>query len=215
MEKEIDNKVVKVKRRKGIETSGRILTAAAELFARKGYSGVSVYEIAAAAGIGESSVYNHFKSKESILDALFEMFIEQTPQLRPSEEEIDRMMLIMQPEEIFKNILFYFGSHVNDTLSNIAMIINNEKYKNERAVDMYYKYVVREPSAWYERLITKMGEHGMIRPVDARMFAEQYNYVSIALTKEYFLAKYGLADERKVVGYMVKTIRFFCDLMKK
>lgn len=209
----MDN-TLKKKRKNGIETRERLLDSAADLFARQGYDGVSMHAIAAAAGIRESSVYNHFDSKESILEALFAQFVEQTPSLRPSDTEIDQMLLIMQPEEIFKAILFHFGSRVSDRMSHIAMVINNEKYKNPRAVEMYYAYVVAEPSAYYERLIGKMAQRGMIRPVDARMFAEQYNYVSIALTKEYFLAKNGLADERAVVGYMVKTIGFFCGLMK-
>lgn len=103
---------------------------------------------------------------------------------------------------------------MSELLLNTAMIINNEKYRNARAAEMYYRYVVAEPSSYYERLIKKMIARGMIKTVDARMFAEQYSYVSIALTKEYFLAKNGLADERTVVGYMVKTIGFFCGLMK-
>ncbi|MEL7603195.1 MAG: TetR/AcrR family transcriptional regulator [Bacillota bacterium] len=210
----MENATEKKKRKNGIETRERLLDAAAELFARQGFDGVSVYAIASAAGIRESSVYNHFASKADILEALFEQFIAQTPSLRPSDAEIDQMLLIMQPQEVFKAILFHFGSRVSDRMYNIAMVINNEKYKNPRAVEMYYRHVVAEPSDYYERLIRKMVQRGMVGAVDARMFAEQYNYVSIALTKEYFLAKNGLADERAVVGYMVKTIGFFCDLMK-
>ena len=203
------------KRKKGVETSERILEAAAKLFARSGYDGVSMQAIAAEAGIGESSIYNHFNSKQSILDTLFALFVERTPELRPSEAELDGMLLIMKPDEIMKNILFHFGSRVSDFLYNIAMIINIEKYRNAQAVDMYYKYVVEEPADYYERLFNKMASRGMIGPVDTRMFAEQYNYVSIALTKEYFLVKNGLADAHAVVGYMVKTIQFFCGLMEK
>ena len=123
--------------------------------------------------------------------------------------------MIMQPEEIFKNILFYFGGHVSGTIENIAMIINNEKYRNPRAAEMYYRYVVNEPSDYYERLIQKMSRCGMIRQIDARMLAEQYNYVSLSLTKEYFMAKNGLADMHSVVKYMIRTIEFFCGLMKE
>jgi AcrR family transcriptional regulator len=203
------------KRKKGIETSQRILESAAKLFAQSGFSGVPMQAIAAEAGIGESSIYNHFESKQSILDALFSLFIEKAPQMRPPESELDNMLLIMQPAEIMKNILFHFGSHVSDILANTAMIINQEKYRSAQAVDMYYKYVVREPSDYYERLFNKMEARGMIASVDTRMFAEQYNYVSIALTKEYFLVKNGLADAHAVVGYMVKTIQFFCGLMER
>lgn len=203
------------KRKKGIETTGRILEISADLFAHKGYDSVSVHEIAAAVGIKESSLYNHFKSKAGILETLFELFIEQAPESRPSDAELDKMLMIMQPEEIFKNILFYFGSHVSSTLEYIAMIIDNEKYRNPQAAEVYYKYMVSELADYYERLIKKMSERGMIKQVDARIIAEQYNYVSISLTKEYFMVKNGLADMQTVVKYMIKTISFFCGMMKE
>jgi hypothetical protein len=124
------------------------------------------------------------------------------------------MLDIMEPEEIFKSILFHVGKSVSGALSDTAMIINHEKFRDKRAAEMYYKYVVSEPADYYERLIDKMIIRGMVKSVDARAFAEQYNYVSIALTKEYIMAQYGYADARSVVGYMVKTLKFFCGLMK-
>jgi AcrR family transcriptional regulator len=203
------------KRKKGIDTTNKILEVSADLFAHKGYDNVSVYEIAKAVGIKESSLYNHFKSKNSILDTLLDIFTEHAPSARPSQEELDNLLQIMQPEEIFKHIVFYFGSHVSKILENIAMIINNEKYRNPKAAEVYYKRVVSEPAEYYESLINKMAQQGMIRRVDARIFAEQYNYVSIALTKEYYMAQNGLADLHSVVKYMVQTINFFCNLMKE
>lgn len=212
----VQNETKNIKKRKrGIETAQRIKDVASELFAHRGFDGVSVREIAVTAGIKESSLYNHFSSKANILEALYDDFIIMTPNSRPSEEEIDQMLGIMQPSEIFKNIVFHVGSHVNDTLANTAMIINYEKFKTPRAAEMYYKYVVNEPAAYYECLITKMMLRDMIKQVDARVIAEQYNYVSIALTKEYFMAKYGLADLKAVIDYVVKTLNFFCDMMKK
>ena len=55
------------KRKKGIETVNRILEISADLFAHKGYDGVTGHEIAEMVGIRESSMYNHFKNKTEIL----------------------------------------------------------------------------------------------------------------------------------------------------
>jgi len=202
------------KRKKGLATTHQILNAAADLFARNGYDGVSVRQIAEKTGVKESSLYNHFKSKSDILETLFDEFIKNVPETRPSNEEIDKMLMIMEPEEVFKSILFHVGKNVCGTLSNTAMIINYEKFRNPRAAEMYYKYVVNEPADYYERLINKMIGLKMVKPVDARIIAEQYNYISIALTKEYIMAQYGLADVHSVVAYMIKTLKFFCGLMK-
>ncbi len=51
----------------GRPTAERILTAAAELFALKGFHATTTREIAAAAGVRGASVYHHFPSKSEIL----------------------------------------------------------------------------------------------------------------------------------------------------
>ncbi len=44
-----------------------ILEAAAQVFAREGYEGATVTQIAQAAGLSEGSLYNYFRSKEELL----------------------------------------------------------------------------------------------------------------------------------------------------
>ncbi|MGH9105417.1 MAG: TetR/AcrR family transcriptional regulator [Acidimicrobiales bacterium] len=48
----------------------RLLAAAAELFAERGYHSVTLAEIGGAVGISGPGVYRHFKSKESLLGEL-------------------------------------------------------------------------------------------------------------------------------------------------
>jgi AcrR family transcriptional regulator len=52
------------------ETRARLLDAAADLFARKGFDAVSTDAVAAAAGRTSGAVYAHFGSKEGLLEAL-------------------------------------------------------------------------------------------------------------------------------------------------
>jgi len=60
-------------------TKTRILNSAYELFVQKGYRGSSMRDIAENAGIKAGSVYNHFKTKEDIFEAVF---IEKHPLFR-------------------------------------------------------------------------------------------------------------------------------------
>lgn len=53
-------------------TSGKIREAALQLFARSGYDGVALSEIAAAVGIKTPSIYAHYKSKDDLFLAIFE-----------------------------------------------------------------------------------------------------------------------------------------------
>jgi AcrR family transcriptional regulator len=54
----------------------KILLAAGEQFARRGYHAVSLADIGSAAGIVGSGVYRHFTSKSSILVALLEQVMD-------------------------------------------------------------------------------------------------------------------------------------------
>jgi AcrR family transcriptional regulator len=53
-----------------------ILDKAAELFARKGISATTVREIGDAAGILSGSIYHHFDSKDTIIDAIVSSYFD-------------------------------------------------------------------------------------------------------------------------------------------
>jgi AcrR family transcriptional regulator len=56
----------------------RIIEAAAQVFAQKGFTGSSVAEIAVKAEIGKGTIYAYFDSKEDLFFAVFEWYMMQT-----------------------------------------------------------------------------------------------------------------------------------------
>lgn len=58
------------KETKGERTTKRILDVSEDLFARYGYDGTSLRQIAAAAGIKEPGLYNHFAGKQALYEAV-------------------------------------------------------------------------------------------------------------------------------------------------
>ncbi|MEV7525348.1 helix-turn-helix domain-containing protein [Streptomyces sp. NPDC091371] len=60
------------------QTRGRLIDAAAELFARKGFHAVSAEAVADAAGRTTGALYSHFGGKEGLLLALLEVWKERT-----------------------------------------------------------------------------------------------------------------------------------------
>ncbi len=131
------------------------MEVSAGLFAGNGYDCVSMREIATASGIKESSLYNHFSSKEQILENLFAIFSKKAPESRPTEAELEQMLSLMSPGEVFKNILFYVGRNIDGLLENIAIVINHEKFRNKLASEIYFASVVEEPAEYYTKLIHK------------------------------------------------------------
>jgi AcrR family transcriptional regulator len=58
-----------------LTTSDRILDAAEDLFAEKGYSATSLGDVADRVGIRSPSLYNHFKNKEALYEAVLERLL--------------------------------------------------------------------------------------------------------------------------------------------
>jgi AcrR family transcriptional regulator len=57
--------------RRPSDTRDRILAAALELFAERGFHGTAVPDIARTAGVGAGSLYRHFEGKEALVNEVF------------------------------------------------------------------------------------------------------------------------------------------------
>jgi len=76
-------------RKRSDDKRQRILQAAAKVFARKGYHGARVSEIARRADVADGTIYLYFRNKEDILVSLFdEVMIEH---LRQAREEVNAL----------------------------------------------------------------------------------------------------------------------------
>jgi len=59
-------------------TAQRMLATASKQFAEKGYSGVSMRNIAAATGTTQAAIYHHFPNKQALYDAVLAQHFEAT-----------------------------------------------------------------------------------------------------------------------------------------
>lgn len=59
----------------GAKGARRILNAAARSFARRGYAGTSMADVAESAGVSKATVFHHFRSKRGLYRALIEQSV--------------------------------------------------------------------------------------------------------------------------------------------
>tara|TARA_R110000823_G_scaffold119998_5_gene244298 strand:- start:25623 stop:26249 length:627 start_codon:yes stop_codon:yes gene_type:complete len=64
-----------ISKNRQLTTADRILDAAEDLFAEKGYSATSLGDVADRVGIRSPSLYNHFKNKEALYQAVLERLL--------------------------------------------------------------------------------------------------------------------------------------------
>lgn len=176
-----------------IPTKEKIFDVSINLFSQKGFDAVSVREIAREVGIRESSIYNHYKSKEAILDAIIDYFMSELVQSSPPEEEMEKLM--ETPELFFEVGANAFIERMSATKTEkIWRIISIELYHNEKIREFFKTVLLEEPLKVWEEIFTKMMEKGSIKPVDPKVMAYEYFYFAIFLYFEYFVLNYGEND---------------------
>ena len=95
-------------------TKARILTAAEEVFAAKGFEGASTREIAAAAGVNISSLHYHWESKETLYFAVFENIYDRIVDLLRTAISAAEQPASRQVVDDSMGLLFdFFADHPN------------------------------------------------------------------------------------------------------
>ena len=97
----------------------QILTTAAELFAVRGFHGVSVAELGTACGVSGPALYRHFPSKDAMLA---EMLVSISEELLEVGEE--RVAEADSPLEAVRALV---GWHVDFALHNKALIVVQDR----------------------------------------------------------------------------------------
>ena len=175
-------------------TKEKIFDVSLDLFSQKGFDAVSVREIAREVGIRESSIYNHYKNKEAILDAIIDYFMSELASSSPPEEEMEKLM---ETPEIFFEVgsrAFIERMSVPST-EKIWRLISIELYHNEKIREFFKKELLEMPILAWEGIFTKMMEKGAIKQVDPKVLAYEYFSFAIYLYFEYFVLKYKETDE--------------------
>jgi AcrR family transcriptional regulator len=203
----------KVKRSRGEETKQRILDAAIELFSQKGYKGVSIRELARSVGIKESSIYNHYDSKDEILTATLDLFTSKMEGTVLTEEEIEERIYDLPPEEFWRAGTSKFMETTEDPrIEKISLIVFQEMFRDGRARDIALRELFSRQQELVQLIFTKMRDRGIIGQVDSEALANAYSYSMLALRFEYNLLKFWGMDTRQVEEKMAKHIRFIAGV---
>ena len=155
------------------DTRERILAAALEMFSQNGFAGTNIRELSASLGMGKSSLYRHFESKEAIWNALLDEMIayydarfgssEHLPPVPESLEELVRMTMRMAD----------FTIH-DEKIVMTRKLLSIEQYRDERAKALASKHFLTGLTDMFTQLFSAMMERGLLRRDDANMLAFAY-----------------------------------------
>ncbi len=200
-------------------TKEKIFDAAVDLFAERGYDGVSIRDIARAVGVSESAFYRHYASKDAILESIF-AYIEgriypQAPEGAPSgspEGGIDAMVVALSFEEFLVSMPRFMMADRN--LAKIMRIMLIELYHNEKVGNYFRKELIERPIDETEVIFEKLVERGKMKPCDPRTVATLFISYLISWYFQTFILNYGDQDFDRIERTTIAQIKMFADMFK-
>lgn len=160
---------------------GRIMAKAMQLFAIKGYAATTMKDIAAAAGIKDASIYNHFKGKRDLFEAVV-------------EEELRHLTEVLQTAGAMASPLdstFPYQTEDMDSLASIVLdsfrplfadervvclrrMLESNRYTDECCGELFREIFIERPVAIESAIFSRMIEAGVFSECDPRFAATEF-----------------------------------------
>jgi len=169
--------VISRRERKKIAARAQILSAAIDLFSRRGLDAVTIDEIALAADVGKGTIYNYFATKEDIAVAFMadlEARLASTiASFNPGEQPVDRTLAdyillhfrLKEPYHVFVRV--FLAQMFMDTARFLPYMVEMQKY-------------IDPP---LQSLFAALEERGLLRPgIDLPQLIMSFKTMQLGLT---------------------------------
>nr|WP_260440156.1 TetR/AcrR family transcriptional regulator [Cohnella lubricantis] len=193
-----------------------MLTIAIDAFSLKGFSAVSIRDITREAGMKESSFYNHYRSKNELLETIFANFRQSVERIMPPIAQLEAIAGAMRPGDFLRQGYRNFLAHVQSPgMEAIWRILYLEQCRHKLARDIYLNDVIGRTIDFLEAAFAIYIEHGLVRPLPARRLAAEYQYPLFGMIAEYLLLRLDGGDTAQIERSMAEHIEFFATIIAK
>lgn len=191
-----------------MKTKEKIFETALNLFAEKGFKATSIREITRETGLSVASFYNHFKSKNELLQAIYDYYtgLEQNgPAARPDYENL---LDQMSPFELFDDLARQIiASLSNEKLVKLTRVIINEQYTNKTAGEIAFRDRQSLLTSM-EELFAAMGRKGMVKTENPQALGKLVGYIYLGFaTDNIHYCILGQEEPKAIVNQQLDLIR--------
>jgi len=200
------------------QTKKRILEVAIDLFSQNGYSAVSVREITKHVGIKESALYNHFKTKEQILETIYQIFKNAVEESAlPKIEQLEYILQHTELEVFLQQGFEQFTRTVeNPTLTKIWRILNIEQYRDQRAREIILTHIYERTIHFLEIAFRLLQENKKIKDhYSPKLLAIEYQYPIFSIMTEFLLLTFDNKETKELEQRVIQHIQYFTDNVKR
>ena len=165
-----------------LTTKEKIIFESLRLFSQKGYDGVSMREIATVVGIKGASIYNHFKGKEEIFNAIFDEMKAHYDNAAismniPVEQNDDTVNMYLNIDEkgllkMAESLLCFFCK--DEFTVMFRKLLMSEQHRFPLAANMLKQYYIDAPILFQTQLFEGFQKQGAMKEFDAQVMALQF-----------------------------------------
>lgn len=169
-------------------TRERIVAEAFALFAERGFHAVSVRDIAAAVGIKDASLYNHFSGKQAIFDSIVAEALEQTRRTFGERRILFDVGDDVTPYEgmgpehmrelVLPSLRYFFDDPFMVRLRRLLVI---SQFESEEAARVYRFVFIEQPMALQQTIFEHLMATGEFARDDAAQLALEFQSVPFML----------------------------------
>lgn len=202
-----------------MNTKDRIRYEALTLFSAKGFDAVSVRDIAAAVGIKESSLYNHYKGKQDIFQSIVDEYSKRGEEFFQSINMLDAgktfdvdertvsMYTHMSPEQFEAMSLRVLEYYLTDeTIVKFRKMLTIEQYRSPMLTKLYRDISFNSSLEFQSQLFTVLMNEGLFKKVDPYVLALEFFSPIFLIFTKFDSDEDGL---KKAKELMAKHVRLF------
>lgn len=189
------------------EIRADIVSVARKVFSRKGFRYTTMDEIARATGMGKSSIYYYYKSKEDIFEAVV---------VREAQELKKRLNKVVSagdtPREQLKDYIMFRLYHVK-TVTNFYSVLNDESLEQMNFVNRIRQKFEEEEFKMVREVLEKGIEDGAFVVNNADIGAMAFTTMLKGLELPLFLKRDSRIEKEKLLDDLIRVI--FYGIIKR
>lgn len=147
-------------------TKELIFKKSVELFSQKTFESVTMKDIADEVGIRQSAVYNHFKSKQDILDTIYNFSDHYFIADRPTIEELEPILLHGSLMDIITCVNYSFKGEYEDLLILCTKLVFQRAFVDARAKELFYSKILNTGVEFVKDVFDRAVELKRLAPFD-------------------------------------------------
>lgn len=179
-------------------TKKRIFEVSMDLFMEQGFENVSLRTIASVIGIKSSAIYNHFESKQAILDTIYDFCCHYYTLNRPSLEDVEPVLESGSLTDIIASVWYAFDEEYKVQLTNAIKIVLYRAGIDNRAKEIAKTLFMEDGAMFVSAVFDRAVDIGRLAPFDTKAMSVLINSIRI-----YTLQNWLIDDS---AGYMADVL---------